>query len=317
MKFTERLPTLVFAGLFATIALTGDLCAAQDAEKKNKGYPPNMKEAAIEVYKHASGRDLNMYIFTPEDHSPNDDRAVIVFFFGGGWRSGSPQQFHQHARYLSSRGMVVCIADYRVLNRDKVPAVECVRDAKSAVRWVRKNAERLGIDPERIAAGGGSAGGHLAACTGLVPDLDDDSEDTSISSKPNALVLFNPAVILASTEEYTVTKRRETGMKERAGIDPARISPIHYITADAPPTIIFHGTMDETVPFESIKAFAAKMKEAGARCEIVPGEGKSHGYFNYGREKNQNFLVTVSAADRFLANLGYIEGKPSVEEFLK
>ena len=83
-------------------------------------------------------------------------------------------------------------ADYRVSSRHGTQVVHCVADGKSAVRWIRANAKRLGVDAERIAAGGGSAGGHVAACTGVISGLDAPDEDTSLSSVPNAMALFNP-----------------------------------------------------------------------------------------------------------------------------
>ena len=121
-------------------------------------------EVIAEVYKHASGDDLWIYRFQPEYHDPSvDRRPAVVFFFGGGWNGGSVHQFEKHATYLAQRGIVAFLADYRVKNRQGVTPDDCVRDGKSAVRWIRVNASRLGVDPEKIAAGGGSAGGHVAA----------------------------------------------------------------------------------------------------------------------------------------------------------
>ena len=112
-----------------------------------------------EVYKHASGDDLWIYRFEPEGHDPSaDQRPAAVFFFGGGWNGGSVSQFEKHARYLAQRGIVAFLADYRVKSRQGITPDACVQDGKSAIRWVRANASRLGVDPKRIAAGGGSAG---------------------------------------------------------------------------------------------------------------------------------------------------------------
>jgi acetyl esterase len=160
-------------------------------------YPPVMPGARVETYKTIGPTNLHLYLFTPKDHSTMNRRPAIVFFFGGGWTSGSPQQFEKQCQYFASRGMVAITADYRVTSRQGVKPVQCVADAKSAIRWLRRNAARLGIDPDRIVASGGSAGGHLAACTAVVPGLDDTGEDTSISATPNAAVLFNPVLALA------------------------------------------------------------------------------------------------------------------------
>ena len=159
-------------------------------------YPPIIDGAKEITYKTVNGIKLNLWMFTPENHKLTDNSPAIIFFFGGGWREGTPAQFVKHCEYLSARGMVAIVADYRVKSRHGVPAKDCVSDAKSAIRWVRENASEFGIDSNRIAAGGGSAGGHLAAACATLPKFDDDNENESISSKPNALVLFNPVLII-------------------------------------------------------------------------------------------------------------------------
>jgi acetyl esterase/lipase len=270
-----------------------------------------MEGAAVEVYKTIGDVKLNIYIFNPPRHAAGAPKPAIVFFFGGGWRSGTPGQFEQQCRYLASRGMVAMTADYRVASRHNVKAVDCVRDAKSAIRWVRQNAARLGVDPKRIAAGGGSAGGHLAAAAGTIPDLDEPGENLSISSRPNALVLFNPALVLAPAPGRPLS-RAAADMRERAGIEPERVSPFHHVSRGAPPAIIFHGKADTTVPYATAELFAKKMTEMGNRCELVGFDGEAHGFFNYGRGGNKAYLETLIKADEFLASLGYLKGPPTV-----
>jgi len=268
-------------------------------------YPPHMEGAVEQVYKRASNTDLKIYIFNPPGHSAKDKRPAIVFFFGGGWTNGNPAQFENQCRYLASRGMVAMTADYRVASRQGVRAVECVRDAKSAIRWVRQNASRLGVDPNRIAAGGGSAGGHLAAAVGVIDGLDEPTEDRKISSRPNALVLFNPALVLAPVPGLDSAKMPD--LRERAGIDPAAISPWHHVRKGAPPTIIFHGKADTTVPYITAEMFASKMKEAGNRCELVGFDDAKHGFFNYGRGDNHWYRETLKRTDEFLISLGWLK----------
>ena len=141
-------------------------------------YPPKFDGARAETYKEIGDVKLQLHIFEPAAGAKTN-RPAIVFFFGGGWTGGSPAQFEQHCRYLADRGMVAITADYRVGSRHQVKPTACVADAKSAMRWVRKNAARLGIDPQRVAAGGGSAGGHLAAAVATLPDFDEPGEDTN------------------------------------------------------------------------------------------------------------------------------------------
>ena len=149
-----------------------------------------MKGCEVEIYKTVDDTKLNIYIFKPAKHEGNESRTAIVFFFGGGWNGGTPQQFEQHCRYFASRGMIAMTADYRVLSRNGTKADACVMDGKSAIRWVRTNARKLGVDPDRIVAGGGSAGGHVAACTATIDGMAQPGEDTLVSSKPNGLALF-------------------------------------------------------------------------------------------------------------------------------
>src|SRR5262249_6892648 len=137
--------------------------------------------------------ELEMHVHFPPDWKMGDKRAAIVFFFGGGWTNGRVEQFEPQAAYLAGRGMVAARADYRVKSRHNVTPDVCVEDAKSAVRWLLQNAAMLGVDPDRLVASGGSAGGHIAACTAC-PGLDAAGEDTKISSRPNAMILFNPVL---------------------------------------------------------------------------------------------------------------------------
>ena len=289
----------------------------QEQRRANRGgrsYPPRLPQARSEVYKTTGDVELRMYVFEPKGHRPEEKRPAIVLFFGGGWRNGSPQQFEKQCEYFASRGMVAMTADYRVASRHDARAVDCVRDAKSAVRWVRANADRLGVDPERIAAGGGSAGGHIAACTAVIDDFDPEGEDLSVSSVPNALVLFNPAMSLAPRRGEEPLRELEQ-MKERAGVDPKAISPAHHVKRGLPPTVMFFGTDDRLLA--GAEAFRERAVELGNRCEIQLWKGKGHGFFNFGRDENEAFVETTQAADRFLQSLGYLSGDGSVEEWLR
>lgn len=276
-----------------------------------QSYPPTFEGARAETYKEVGETKLQLYIFEPAT-GPKTNRPAIVFFFGGGWANGSPVQFEQHCRYLASRGMVAITADYRVSSRQQVKPTACVADAKSAVRWVRANAARLGLDPKRIAAGGGSAGGHIAAATGTLPDFDEPGEDRKISSVPDALVLFNPALVLAPMEGLALEGFGTRVPEERLGTTPEKLSPAHHVKKGTPPTIIFHGRADTTVPYATAEAFTAAMKKAGNRCELVGFDDQKHGFFNYGRDDNSNYHATLVATDRFLASLGWLKGEPTL-----
>ncbi len=271
--------------------------------------------ATVEVYKTIGDVKLNIYEFFPERLQPSEHRPAIVFFFGGGWRGGSPKQFEKQCQYLASRGMVAMAADYRVLSRHNVKADRCLADAKSAVRWIRQNAQRLGIDPDRIVASGGSAGGHLAACTGTITELDEPNEDASVSSRPNAMILFNPAVVLAEVNgELPI--RNPDQLPERTGVEPKRISPYHHVRSGVPPTLILHGEDDKTVKFKTVQWFTEAMQKVGNRCELAGYPEAGHGFFNYGKANNRYFIETVNRVDNFLVSLGYLQKGANVEEFV-
>jgi acetyl esterase/lipase len=207
-------------------------------------------------------------------------------------------------------------ADYRVATRHGVKVVSCVADSKSAIRWVRANAGKLGIDPAKIVAAGGSAGGHLAASTGTIEGLDEPDEDKSVSSRPNAMILFNPALVLAPVNGQLPLRNAEK-VPERTGIEPKAVSPFHHVKSGAPPTLILHGKQDSVVPYQTAEWFTEAMTKAGNRCELEGYEGEEHGFFNFGKAGNKPFIATLSRADEFLTSLGYMNGKPNVEAFLK
>ena len=272
----------------------------QDAAK-GRAYPPRMEGCRVETYKTVGDVKLNLYVFSPKP--PIQNAPAIVFFFGGGWKNGTPQQFETQCRRLSERGMVAITADYRVESRHGVKPTQCVADARSAIRWVRAHARQLGVDPQRIAAGGGSAGGHLAACTPFVDKFDEPSEDRSVSATPNALVLFNPALVLAPIEGFSAEGFGTRVPEDRLGTKPENLSPAHHITKGAPPTIIFHGRDDTTVPFASAEAFTSKMKSLGNRCELHGYDGQKHGFFNGDEYKAK----TLAEVDRFLVSLDWLK----------
>ena len=292
--------TLALLSLF--VALTA---GAQEkaAKKKAGGYPPVIEGTKSETYRKVGDTDLKVWIFDPAQKSAKPLPA-IVFFFGGGWTGGSPTQFEPQSRHLASRGMIAIVADYRVKSRQDAKPADCVSDAKACVRWVRANAARLGIDPGRIAVGGGSAGGHLAAAVATLPGLDTAKDDKSVSCLPNALVLFNPATVLTTFPGLDL-KGFGAGLdKEKFGCEPTEISPLHHVKKGTPPTIIFHGKADTTVPYTTVEKFAEVMKAAGNRCDLVGYEGQPHGFFN-----KSKYAETLAAADDFLVSLGYLPAK--------
>ncbi len=145
------------------------------------------------IYKRVGGTELKLYITRPEATRTDKPGSALVFFHGGGWMSGHPRVFNSQAEYLAARGVTCVLVEYRLLKGMDTPE-SCIQDAKSAMRWVRSHAADMGIDPERIVAAGNSAGGHLAACTGIIEGFNDPADDLSVSAKPHAIILYSSVI---------------------------------------------------------------------------------------------------------------------------
>lgn len=260
-----------------------------------------IKPDRVIPYKIVDGIELKLSVFEPKGLKASDHRSAIVFFFGGGWNTGTPKQFFQQARAMADLGMVAFSADYRLKSRNQATPFECVKDAKSAIRWVRENAAGLGVDPDRIVASGGSAGGHIAACTGVIEGCEEAGDNMKISSVPNAMILFNP--VLDTTD-------KGYGANEFKPEQQTELSPCHHVHKGIPPTILFHGTADKTVPFENAERFTRLMKDAGNECVLVPFPGKGHGFFNgsFFRPKSddKDYNLTMKSAVDFLKAHGFL-----------
>jgi acetyl esterase/lipase len=240
--------------------------------------------------------DLQIIVHFPPGWKETDKRPGIVFFFGGGSENGTINAFERQAKYLASRGMVTARADYRVKSRHGVTPKECVDDARNAVSWFRQNAAMLGVDPDRIVASGGSAGGHIAACTTLKPGSEPD--DPRNSSSANALILFNPVLRFGPQMLAKVDNDEAVGKA---------ISPVLHLTKDRPPTLLFFGTDDFL--YRQGEEFMQRSKELGHRAEMFIADKQPHGFFN----RSPWFERTLSRADEFLVSLGYLKGQPTIK----
>ncbi len=286
---------LLGLGLMSQIqTAAGNPAKKQNKKKATAALAPNGGEQ--HVYKKIGDVELPLYVYKPVKSKAK--APAIVFFFGGGWRSGSPSQFEHHCKHLASKGMVAITVEYRVSSRHDVKVEDCIEDAKSAMRWVRGNAKKLGVDPNRIASSGGSAGGHLAACTALIDGFDAKSDDKKVSAKPNAMVLFNPGMGRANYP-------KETDPRARSPIK--KVMPLTYASKKQPPCIIFFGTDDKLL--QGAELFRTQSEKAGNQCKIVTYDKQGHGFFNHARSGGKFFKLTISETKKFLAALGWIASK--------
>ena len=243
---------------------------------------------------------MYLHIYYPPDWKAGDTRPAIVLFFGGSWKVGSYRQMEPQAEYFASRGLVAVAADYRTFTKHHTTPDKSIEDAKSAMRWMRSHAKELGVDPEKIIAGGGSAGGHLATATALLDDFNAEGDDVSVSCKPCALVLFNPVEDVTHLSEKVRLDLGDAAMRKR-------LSPIFGLHKDSPPAIVFFGSDDDRWGPQG-KGFVTKAKEIGAKVDYYIAPGESHGFFNHSPWTE----VTAAKADEFLTSLGYLSGPPTV-----
>jgi len=245
------------------------------------------------TYKQVDTVKLGLKIFYPLAYKKGERLPTIVFFFGGGWTGGTMTQFEPHALHFAAKNMIAVLVDYRVKSRHNTSPFECVKDAKSAIRYLRQHSEALGVDANRIVASGGSAGGHLAAACFTNESLNESTDDLIISPKPNALVLFNP-VIDNGKDGYGF---------ERIGEAYITFSPIHNVKKGFPPTIFFLGTNDKLIPVSTGQNFKQKIEEVGSRCDLFLFDNQPHGFFN----KEPFLSETIAKTDSFLLSLNYIK----------
>lgn len=252
------------------------------------------------VYKSSPQAELKLHMYAPET-STSELLPAVLFFFGGGWVNGSHKHFAPHSKYLASRGMIAVTADYRVKNQHGTSPIEAIRDARSALAYLAKHGKDFGIDTAKIAVGGGSAGGHLALTTAMIEQFD---QGQMLEYQPKALVLFNP-VVNTSSKGYGA---------EKFGADSINASPVHHLSLNIPPTIIFHGESDTTVPVENILELGEKMDSLGLPLELRLYPEQQHGFFNMGRQPgHEYFLKTLYETDKFLTKQRFLSEQPFFE----
>jgi acetyl esterase/lipase len=259
---------------------------------------PEKRDAPeILPYKNTVKGELTLHVFRPQGGGTGagaGGRAAMVLFFGGGWQRGTPLQFYAECREMAERGMVAIAVDYRTAFTHGTGAFEAVADGKSALRWIRAHARELGVDPNKIVAGGASAGGQVAAAAGIVVGLDEVGEDPTVSSRPDALVLWYP-VIDNGPGGYGDA---EVKVRYR------EISPLHQIREGVPPTLMFLGTADPLVPVATAREFERRMAAAGARCVVKLYDQGGHPLYAYQKGPSELRDEILDQSEDFLRSIG-------------
>ena len=282
--------TLLFAGtpyFLAKPDSATSLSAVKESYKLSGHHLAALAEKVL--YKKTPQEDMYLYILSPQEKS-GKALPAIVYFTGGGWVNGDVYGQIPNPAWFRDHTIIGIEADYRVKSRHGTTPIECIQDAKSAIRYVRTHAKELGIDPNKIIAAGGSAGGHLAACT-FLDGGDTPGENLKISSKPNAIVMHNPVL-------------GEGFGKEFFDVHP-EFSPILHVKKGWPPTIFSNVTKDQTTPFQYAEKFTRLMKEAGNVCELIPVKDADHSCD--WPVSNPNFLPTIQRMTNFLKEQKFIK----------
>ena len=250
------------------------------------------KPDAMWTYKTVKGKELKMSVFLPKNYKTGKKFPTIVIFHGGSWTTGEASWHYPDCAYWTKRGMIAVSVDYRLKKRDniKVP-LECIKDCKSSIRFLVKNAKKLKVDTEKIVVAGGSAGGQLAAAMAMIdsPHTNDDSYDTVIPVKPAAVILYNPW--------FKCQKD---------------LSPPNFIRKGLPPFIIFLGDKD-IIPVNEILKFHKDLKKVGNKTEFYLGKNGKHGFCNGRNARNRFFYWSLELGDKFMVKHGILNGKSKVK----
>lgn len=257
-------------------------------------------EGKVHIYKGEGDTAREMEIFFPKNHDPTaKDVPGIIMFHGGGWGGGHRKQFRYLCHYFSTRGLVATTVTYKLASKAGTGKANgtgsrkrvCITDAKSAIRWFKQNADELGIDPRRIIAGGGSAGGHISLLATTNPGLNDPGDPKGFDTTVAAYLLFNPALGAADAK------------------DP-EVDFLQHLKADLPPAIVFFGSEDKWLA-NGWNAATAKMSSLNMEdpVDVRIADGQGHGFFN----RQPWTDITLIEADRFLKALGHLKGEPTLD----
>lgn len=293
-----------------------------DGEQGMPSQTPAAEPPTTYLYQKIGERELQLAAHYPVGWKPSDRRTAMLFFSGGHRVqadadgklpplaaeratlglpvvNGGPGKMHApFCDDLAKRGLVVLRVEYRTRGRDGVLPGEDIADAMSAMRWVRRNSDRLGIDPGRVVAAGGSSGAYLAASLFAFEDRYPDAQSPAVSARPDGIILNSPLVdwleVGSMSEAFLVVLNgdRELG---------ARVSPARHWRKDCPPTLVLVGS--EEPPLAAVRDFATKWNAAGAPVELYLAEGAEHGFF----WKPEWINKTLARTDEFLRAHGFMD----------
>ena len=262
------------------------------------------------IYKEINGQDLAVDVFYAPEKIKKLNNPAIALFHGGGWVYGSPEEFYGTCERYAGKGFKTFSFQYRLsINEDgsyphpEISPIESVKDARSAIRWLRENAVELGIDPDKIIVGGQSAGGQLAMSTVFAEEINEETDNMDVSPEPNALLLFSSCYnTMEAWIDNLLADRRQRIWD---------ISPYHNLKSGMPPIIAFHGNADCMVMYYTALFFNDRMRELGNEFKLVTLEGRDH-YLGEGSADEEKYARyfdegILEKADDFLSENGFTD----------
>ncbi len=238
------------------------------------------------VYQTQDARPFSLHAFHAKNLPEASPAPALLFFHGGRWLYGGPEDFYPQCQFFAAHGYSCFSAQYRLGANNRPDVQGAVADARAAFDYLIAHAAELRIDPQRIAVGGGSSGGHLSAALGSgLPLSALDNSPQRI--RPAAQLLYNPMLDLApGTPDHHLVKDYWED-----------VSPYHHIDSAVPRSLILVGSQDPEVPVPTAEAFCAAVNGAGGRCELAVYDGQGHGFFH----SSEYFNKTNLRIQQFLA----------------
>jgi arylsulfatase A len=284
--------------------------SAQKQKKDKVGLPDNVERTADIVYATYGNRQLHLDLYMPKP-KPTGLIPGIVVIRGGGWRQGDKNGFAGMAAGLAAKGLAAACIEYRVL--PDVTIADAVHDTKAAVRWMRAEGKRYGIETDAIGAIGGSAGGHLVALLATsykVSKLEGDGGHAGVSSRIQAVVPMAPVVDFVTIAQ----ERREAkgGAASILGSDPEMaklLSPVSHVDRDSAPMLLMHGGADKTVPIAQSQEMLERCKKAGVQADMVVMDGAPHAFWNMQQWSQETIDKSARFFHSVLDRVGGADGR--------
>jgi acetyl esterase/lipase len=278
----------------AWTALVGAAVAAVRAEVIRPELPAGVEVHSDIIYRRVGHRQMKLDIYVPTTPAPASGRPTVLAIHGGGWTGGNKNGYGRETALLARHGYVVVSASYRLSKPGQPSWPENLDDVREAVRWVRLHATEYGIDPNRIAAMGASAGGHLAALLGTYTDEPVTAQGLLASSQGGGPTANISARVQAVIDFYGPTDLRDMYTRIPAAIEPIRLlvggtpdemparydaaSPVRHVSHDDPPILLLHGADDPMIPTSQAEMLASEFASAGVAHRLIIIPGARHGF---------------------------------------